>query len=136
MRVDFQTVMRLALEEAAGSQREGNEVGGAVVVLGQRILSRAHTVDLHAEASAIRRALHVLGDNNLGGAMLFSTGEPCAACFSLATEANLTTIVYGVSLTERAWQENNSVTPSPLMIEIIGGVLRDECLALYRSTNA
>jgi tRNA(Arg) A34 adenosine deaminase TadA len=68
--------------------------------------------------------------------MLFSTGEPCAMCFSLATEANLTTIVYGVSLTERAWQENNSVTPSPLMIEIIGGVLRDECLALYRSTNA
>ena len=32
--------------------------------------------------------------------------------------------------------ENNSITPSPLMIEIIGGVLRDECLELYRSTNA
>ena len=111
VRIDFEAMMRLALEEAEVSRREGNEVGGAVVVLGQRILSRAHTTNLHAEANAIRRAMHVLGDNNLGGAMLFSTGEPCAACFSLATEANLSTIVSGVSLTEGAWWKTTASHP-------------------------
>ena len=73
VRVDFDAMMRLAIEEAQVSRQEGNKGYGAVVVLGQRILSRARddTVvtqrdpSLHAEVNAIRQAVQVLGDSNL-----------------------------------------------------------------------
>ena len=109
VRVDFEAMMRLALEEAQASRQEGNQGYGAVVALGQRILSRAHDTavtqrdpGLHAEVNAMRQAVQALGDDNLSGAILFSTCEPCPMCSSLAVRANLTTIVYGVSIEETA----------------------------------
>ncbi len=146
VRVDFEAMMRLALEEARISRQEGNKGYGAVVALGRRILSRAHDTavtqrdpSLHAEVNAIRQAVQVLGDSNLSGAILFSTCEPCPMCSSLAVWANFTTIVYGASIAEKARlgkarihvNVNEIVEKSPVMIEIVGGVLREECLALY-----
>ena len=60
-------------------------------------------------------------------------------CASLAVWANLTTIVYGVSGEEAARLGRSHiqvgaseiVARSPAAIEIIGGVLHDECAALY-----
>lgn len=147
VRVDFEAMMWIALEEAQISRREGNKGYGAVVVLWQRILSRAHDTavtqrdpSLHAEVNAIRQAVQVLGDSNLSGAILFSTCEPCPMCSSLAVWANLTTIVYGASIEETAQlgkarihvSAREIVGKSLVMIEVIGGVLREECLALYR----
>ncbi len=146
VRVDFEAMMRLALEEARASRQEGNRGYGAVVVLGQHILSRAHDTavtqrdpSLHAEVNAVRQAVQVLGDSSLSGAILFSTCEPCPMCSSLAVWANLTTIVYGASIEETARlgkacihvSAADIVAQSPVMIEVIGGVLREECLALY-----
>ena len=146
VRVDFEAMMRLALEEARLSRQEGNKGYGSVVVLGQRILSRAHDTtvtrrdpSLHAEVNAVRQAVQVLGHDNLSGAILFLTCEPCPMCSSLAVWANLTTIVYGVSIEEtaRLGQARIRVSAtdigekSQVMIEIIGGVLQEECRALY-----
>jgi tRNA(Arg) A34 adenosine deaminase TadA len=143
VRVDFEALMRLALEEAQTSRREGNQGYGAVVVLGQRILSRAHDTamtqcdpNLHAEVNAIRQAVQALGDGNLSGAILFSTCEPCPLCYSLATEANLTTIVYGASLEETTGAASDNSAHSLAMIEIIAGVQHEECLAFYGLTQA
>ena len=147
VRVDFEAMMRGAIEEAQASRREGNEGDGAVVVLGQRILSRAHDTgatqhdpSLHAEVNAIRQAVQALGDSNLSGAILFSTCEPCAMCSSLAVWANLTSIVYGASIEDTArlgmariqMSAADIVAKSPVLIEVIGSVLHEECLALYR----
>lgn len=60
-------------------------------------------------------------------------------CSSLAVWANLTTIVYGVSIEETAKlgksrirvSTEEIVEKSPIMLEVIGGVLREECLSLY-----
>ncbi len=146
VRVDFEAMMHLAVEEARASRQEGNKGYGAVVVLGHRILAQAHDTavtqrdpSLHAEMNAIRQAVQVLGDANLGGAILFSTCEPCPMCSSLAVWANLTTIVYGASIEETAAlgkarihvSANEIVEKSPVMIDVIGGVLHEECLALY-----
>jgi tRNA(Arg) A34 adenosine deaminase TadA len=83
--------------------------------------------------------VQVLGDDNLCGALLFSTREPCSMCSSLTVWANLTTIVYGASIEETAQLGKTCIhlstteisAQSPVMIEVIGGVLREECLALY-----
>jgi tRNA(adenine34) deaminase len=146
IRVDFEDMMAAAVEEAKASKQEGNKGYGAVVAIGDRIVGQAHDTaatekdpSLHAEVKAIRQAVRVLGEANLSGAILFSTCEPCPMCSSLAVWANLTTIVYGVSIHETARlgksrilvSSKEIVEKSPAMIEVIGGILRDHCRSLY-----
>jgi tRNA(Arg) A34 adenosine deaminase TadA len=146
VRVDFEDMLRLAISEAHASKREGNKGYGAVVVRGHEMLGKAHDTAVtehdpsrHAEVNAIRQAVQALGDSNLSGAILFSTCEPCPMCSSLAVWANLTTIVYGVSIEETAAMGKSRIRvsakeiieKSPVMIEVIGDVLREECRALY-----
>jgi tRNA(adenine34) deaminase len=146
VRVHFEEMMAAAIREAGQSRQEGNKGYGAVVVLGNRILAQAHDTtvtakdpSLHAELNAVRRAVHVLGDANLSGAILFSTCEPCPMCSALAVWANLTTIVYGASIEETArlgksrilLTSREIIDRSPVMIEVISDVLKDQCMALY-----
>ncbi len=146
IRVDFERMMKLAIKEATISKSEGNKGYGAVVVFGKRIVGKAHDTamterdpSLHAEVNAIRQAVKTVGDSNLCGAVLFSTCEPCPMCASLAVWANLTTIVYGVSIEETARlgksrirvNSKEIVDKSPAMIEIIGNVLKNDCKTLY-----
>jgi tRNA(adenine34) deaminase len=150
VRVDFEAMMTLALEEAQLSRAEGNKGYGAVVALGNTVIGQAHDTattegdpSLHAEMNAIRQAVKTIGDNNLSGAVLFSTCEPCPMCAGLAVWANLTAIVYGASIEETAQLGKQRIRVSvqeiiangPVMIEVIGGVLRDQCLALYASSH-
>lgn len=147
VRVDFEAMMRLALEQAALSKRSGNKGYGAVVAVGKDVISTAYDTSgsegdpsLHAEVNAIRAAVRVLADSDLTGAVLFSTCEPCPMCSSLAVWANVTTIVYGASIAETAALGRSRILVdsrhiaegSPRMVEIVGGVLADECLNLYR----
>lgn len=144
--VNFEEMMKLAIEEARLSKRDGNKGYGAVVVLGHRVIGKAHDTarteqdpSLHAEVNAIRQAVQALDDTNLSGAILFSTCEPCPMCSSLAVWANLTTLVYGISIEETAKMgkaririaAQEIVDRSPVMIEVIGGVLREACRLLY-----
>jgi guanine deaminase len=146
VRVPFEDMMRLAVEEARQSKGEGNMGYGAVAVLGRRVLARAHDTavsqkdpSLHAEVNAIRQATRVLNDENLSGVILFSTCEPCPMCSSLAVWANLSAIVFGASI-EQTLAKGKSrilvpareiVKRSPVTIEIVQGVLEQECLSLY-----
>ena len=144
--IDFEEMMKIALEEAKLSRKEGNKGYGAVVVSGGKISGKAHDTavtendpSLHAEVNAIRQAVKNTGDVNLCGSILFSTCEPCPMCASLAVWANITTIVYGVSIEETAKLGKSRiligcrevVEKSPVMIEVIGGILKNECKKLY-----
>ena len=146
VRVDFDALMHLAIEEARSAQRAGNRPFGAVVALGSRVLARAGDTSvtqddpgLHAEVNALRGAVDALGDSNLSGALLVSTAEPCPACTSLAEWTNLTGILYGVEIEEATRRDPLPLASgarevsqrSPVLLEVIGGVLYDECAALY-----
>ncbi len=146
VRVDFSAAMATAILEAKQSRREGNKGYGAVVLLGSEMLSAAHDTaaaekdpSRHAEVNAIRQACARLGDSDLSGAVLVSTCEPCPMCSSLAVWANLTTLVYGVSIEETALMgkarirvsAQEIVDRSPAMLEVIGGVMAGECRSLY-----
>jgi tRNA(adenine34) deaminase len=146
VRIDFDALMRMAIAEAKISLAEGNKGYGAVVALGDEVAGRAHDTaatehdpSLHAEVNAIRQAARRLGDANLSGAVLVSSCEPCPMCSSLAVWANLTTIVYGISIAETAKMgkarilvsSKEIVERSPVMVEVIGEVLRNECRELY-----
>lgn len=146
VRVAFEGMMAIAIEEASASRHEGNKGYGAVVTLGNKVIGKAHDTavterdpSLHAEVNAIRQAVRTLGDTNLSGAILFATCEPCPMCSSVAVWANLTTIVYGISIQETAElgksrilvSAKEVVERSPVMLEVLGGVLGDECRSLY-----
>lgn len=146
VKVGFEAMMELALEEARISKVEGNKGYGAVVTMGKRIIGQSHDTaitekdpSLHAEVNAIREASRTIGDGNLCGAILFTTCEPCPMCSSLAVWANLTSIVYGASIQETIQFGRSRINAgsreiverSPVMIEIFGGVMIEQCRALY-----
>lgn len=146
VRVNFEDRMWLVIEEARQSRREGNKGYGAVAVLGERLLAQGHDTaivekdpSLHAEMNVLRQAAHVLGTGNLSGVVLLSTCEPCPMCAAMAVWSNVSAIVFGASAVETAARgklrilvpAQEIVSKSPAMIEIIFGVLHEECLALY-----
>lgn len=146
VRTDFAAYMRTAIQEAQRSRSEGNKGYGAVVVFDNQIIGQAHDTaiterdpSLHAEMNAIRQAVKAKHDPDLCGAILFSTCEPCPMCASLAVWANVTTIVYGISIQETAQlgrsriqiSTNQIIAQSPCSIEVVGNVLHDECKLLY-----
>jgi tRNA(adenine34) deaminase len=145
--VDFEQLMRVAIGEARISRQEGNKGYGAVLVFGENIMAATHDTaatekdpSLHAELKVIRAAAAAMGGTNLSGAVLISTCEPCPMCSALAVWANVTTIVYGASIAETArlgkarimLSAREMVERSPVMVEVIGDVLAQECLDLYR----
>ena len=149
VRLDFERVMRCAIEQARASRASGNKGYGAAVVLGERLLSCRHDTaaserdpSLHAEVNAVRDAIRALGSADLSGAVLISTCEPCPMCSSLAVWANLSAIVFGASIEKTAAlgkariliSAREIVDRSPVSVEVLGGVLEEECLALYGKT--
>jgi len=146
VRTDLHSYMRVAIREAQLSRSEGNKGYGAVVVFDNQIMGQAHDTaitehdpSLHAEVNAIRQAVRAKKDTDLCGAILFSTCEPCPMCTSLAIWANVTTIVYGVSIEETARlgrsriqiSAGEIIARSPCSIEVVGNILHDECRMLY-----
>jgi guanine deaminase len=115
--------------------------------MGDRELARAHDTgvtggdpSLHAEHSAILAAIEAWGDPDLSGALLVSTCEPCPMCSGLAVWSGLTTIMYGASIADTAAMGRSRILvttkemaeKSPRVVDVVGGVLRAECDALYR----
>jgi tRNA(Arg) A34 adenosine deaminase TadA len=147
VRADFDAYIRRAIEEARQSLAEGNKGYGAVVAFGDEVIAQAHDTaategdpSLHAEVNALRAAARRLGDRNLSGCLLLSSCEPCPMCASLAVWSNVTTVVFGASIADTAAlgkarievPAQELVDRSPATIEVIGGWLQEECLALYR----
>jgi tRNA(Arg) A34 adenosine deaminase TadA len=146
LRTDFDSLMEQALEEAALSRTLGNKGYGALVVMGDQVLAKTHDTattggdpSLHAEFNAMREASVTSGSNDLCGAVLYSTCEPCPMCTGLAVWANLTTIVYGASIADTARMGRSRILVgaaeiaerAPTMLEVIGGVLKERCEDLY-----
>jgi tRNA(adenine34) deaminase len=94
--------MEEALREAEAARDRGEVPVGAVVVLDGRVLARAGNVTIaerdptgHAELCALRAAATLAGTHRLGGALLYSTVEPCAMCMGAAIQARIARLIYG-----------------------------------------
>jgi len=146
IRVDLEGLMREAIAEAWVAKTEGNKGYGALLVMGDRVIARAHDSistdgdpSQHGELKAIREAAATLGTPDLCGALLVSTCEPCPMCAALATWANVTTVVFGSSIADTAAMGRTRIMVgaaeiaerSPFTMDVIGGVLKEECDRLY-----
>jgi len=143
--------MREAIEIAHLGVRAGQSPFGACVVRDGRVIARAHNTVLrdsdpsaHAEINAVRAACAALGSHDLSGCIVYATGEPCPMCLGCCYWAHVPRIVFGSSLADSeaigfgelpyAPATLLSGAARPLLVE--GGVLRDECLGIFKAWQA
>jgi len=128
--------MQLALLEAEAAFEKGEVPVGAVIVLDNKIIAKAHNltqtlndVTAHAEMQALTSAFHHLGAKYLNDCTLYVTLEPCVMCAGALYWAQIGKIVYGASDPKRGYSlVNASLLHSKT--EVIKGVLDREAQVL------
>ncbi len=132
--------MRLAIEQAKLS---GDEVPVGAVILDAagKVLGAAHNnreiasdPTGHAEIIAIRQAAEQLGDWRLTNCTLVVTLEPCVMCAGAIQAARIPKVIFGAfdEAVGAAGSRYDLLRDEKLgqQIEVIGGVLQEECAAL------
>lgn len=144
---DDERLMQRALALArVGATVEGASPIGCVIVLDGRIVGEAHNEvgcrhdpTAHAEITAIRRACADLGRDDLRGATLYSTLQPCGMCSMATIWSSITRIVFGARRRDvhRMYFEDRNIGVGDIIddawrddVRIRGGVLAEDCAAL------
>ena len=129
--------MRKALQEAEVAFDKGEVPVGAVIVVDNRIIARAHNltelltdVTAHAEMQAITAAANFLGGKYLHKCSLYVTLEPCQMCAGALFWSQIATIIYGAKDEQRGCGGMGSKLHPKTMIR--GGVLADEASQLLK----
>ncbi|MFM2388244.1 MAG: hypothetical protein RL660_3001 [Bacteroidota bacterium] len=132
--------MREALKEAQRAYTIGEIPVGAIVVINNQIIARAHNqVELlkdstaHAELLALTSAYAHLGAKYLPDATLYVTLEPCLMCAGAIRWGKLPQIVYGASDEKNGCGAFVKRSPYHEKATILTGVLENECAQLMRS---
>jgi len=125
--------MQLALLEAEEAFEKGEIPVGAVVVLNNKIIAKAHNltqtlndVTAHAEMQALTSAFHYLGAKYLNDCILYVTLEPCVMCAGALYWAQIGKIVYGAPDPKRGYSLINGSLLHP-KTEVVKGILEKEC---------
>lgn len=138
----YESWMSAALEVAREALESGDVPVGAIVldpdgnIVGSGRNRREEDGDptAHAEIVAIREAADVEGTWRLDEHTLIVTLEPCAMCAGAIAQSRIKKVVFG------AWDEKAGAVGSvwdilrdpraPFRIEVISGVMIDECAGL------
>ena len=138
--------MNKFMEEAINEARLGiksNHGGpfGAVVVKDGKIVGRGHNSVLlyndatcHGEIMAIKDASKNLGNFDLSGCEIYTTGEPCPMCLGAILWANISKIYYGCNILdtdEIGFRDERFYNLFKIKEDIVTEMDRDECLKLY-----
>ena len=109
---------------------------GEIVGSGNNEREAEHDPTAHAEIIALRQAARVNNNWRLDGHTLVVTLEPCAMCAGAIAQSRIKTVAFG------AWDEKAGAVGSvwdilrdprsPHRVEVISGVMEDECAVLLR----
>ena len=115
--------MSLALLQAKRAYGLGEVPVGAVIVRGDRVISKGHNLTgsendptAHAEVIAIRRAAQKLKDWRLVDCTLYTTLEPCSMCAGALVLSRIERLVFGAT------------DPKSGMVGSLGNLVCDERL--------
>ncbi|WBU90974.1 nucleoside deaminase [Cellulophaga omnivescoria] len=129
--------MKKALEEANAAFDKGEVPVGAVIVIKDRIIARAHNlteqlndVTAHAEMQAITSAANFLGGKYLENCTLYVTLEPCQMCAGALYWSQISKIVYAAKDVKRGFTAMGT-TLHP-KTKISGGLLEKEASELLK----
>ncbi|MEJ4086609.1 tRNA adenosine(34) deaminase TadA [Bacillus altitudinis] len=130
--------MQEAISEALKAKQIGEVPIGAVIVVDDQIVSRAHNLReseqrsiAHAELLAIDEACKMTGSWRLEDAVLYVTLEPCSMCAGAIVLSRVKKVVFG------AYDPKGGCAGTLMNLldderfnhqsEVIGGVLENEC---------
>ncbi len=129
--------MKRALQEAEIALDKNEVPIGAVIVMKNQIIARAHNltetlndVTAHAEMQAFTAAADFLGGKYLKECTLYVTLEPCQMCAGASYWTQIGRIVYGASEDKRGFLAMKT-TLHPKTV-VVGGVLEEECSKLLK----
>lgn len=133
--------MRAALREARYALDDDEVPVGAIVVMGERVVGRAHNQrerlkdpTAHAEMIALTQAAAAAESWRLDKATLYVTLEPCIMCAGALVQARIGRVVFGAPDPKAgACGSLYKVGIDPRLnhrFEITGGVLEADCAAL------
>ncbi len=129
--------MKQAFVEAQKAYDADEVPVGAVVVVENRIIARAHNlmerlndVTAHAEMQAITAAAHFLNGKYLTDCTLYVTLEPCVMCMGAIFWSQLRRIVYAASDPKRGFTQAG-LGPHP-KATIHNGVMAEEATLLLQ----
>ena len=129
--------MKKAFQEATLAFEKDEVPVGAVIVVDNRIIARAHNltetlndVTAHAEMQAITAAANFLGGKYLKNCTLYVTLEPCQMCAGALYWSQISKIVYGAKDAIRGCGVMNTKLHPKTVIK--GGVLETECSELLK----
>jgi tRNA(adenine34) deaminase len=143
--VRYEHYMLLALKEAevafhCGEFPVGCVMAGpdGVVATGGRANSTGRSNEMdHAEIVALRSLLAGDFDGDISQIIVYSTMEPCLMCFSTLILNGIRTIVYGYEDVMGGGTNIRLEDLNPLYaamkITVIPGVLRPQCLSLFKA---
>lgn len=130
--------MQEAISEALKAEQIGEVPIGAIIVVDDQIVSRAHNLReteqrsiAHAELLAIDEACKTTGSWRLEDAVLYVTLEPCSMCAGAIVLSRVKKVVFG------AYDPKGGCAGTLMNLldderfnhqsEVIGGVLENEC---------
>ena len=130
--------MALSLQQAQYAFDDGEVPVGAIIVIGNKIIARAHNQverlkdpTAHAEILAVTSACNGLGAKYLPDATLYVTIEPCHMCAGALYWTKLSRVVFGAKDIKNGYNHffgtNNPFHPKTL---VTGGVMALECSKL------
>lgn len=129
--------MKKALQEAQEAFDKDEIPVGAIIVIKDRIIARAHNlterlndVTAHAEMQAITAAANFLGGKYLKDCTLYVTLEPCQMCAGALYWSQISRIVYAARDEQRGCINLNTKLHPKTKIE--GGILAEEASALMK----
>lgn len=140
--------MQHALNEAQQAFDEDEVPIGAVIVINNKIIARAHNqveklndATAHAEILAISSACNYLGAKYLPDATLYVTIEPCLMCCGALYWTKIACIVYGAKDEKNGYrkyissfpEEQNEAQIFHPKTKIIKAVLEQECANLIKN---
>ena len=135
--------MREAIRLAKLAEAEDEVPVGAVVVHNGEIIASAYNTregtkcaTHHAEVLAIEKACEALGGWRLPDTTLYVTMEPCVMCAGAVVNARIKRVVFGANdMRFGAFGSLINLSKLPLnhKVDIVGGVLADECAEILSS---
>lgn len=141
--LEHEHYMRAALDEARLAAAQGEVPVGAVLVLGGRVIARAHNTPIsahdptaHAEMNLIRSAAMSVKNYRLDDAVLYASLEPCVMCAGALVHARIRTLVFAArDLRFGGVRSKFQLADSDLLnhrVEVVEGVLAAEATELLQ----
>lgn len=131
--------MAEAMKEAQQAFDQDEVPVGAIVVIQNKIIARAHNltellndVTAHAEMQAITSAANYLGGKYLDECTLYVTLEPCIMCGGALYWSQIKRIVFGAKDEKRGYGSLNKNILHP-KTEVVSGVLADHSSKLLKN---